>query len=197
MFCSNAYDAASRDSVILSFSWPSQLNHNLGLFSLDHRWFSGKITITKAAMAGWLAGSGSSESLTAVQHMWADHCFVHDHLIIYAAKEEVGFFTHCHAWNIQQTDWVHGNQSPRNTQSRIKFLLPFFTHTDPTFLSLSLSPRISYLFVGIFPEKELIESCNFCFAKYFEGVPHGRGNLLHCNCICSSNQPSQKNIKRS
>jgi hypothetical protein len=53
MFCSNAYDAASRDSVILSFSWPSQLNHNLGLFSLDHHWFSGKMTITKAAMAGW------------------------------------------------------------------------------------------------------------------------------------------------
>lgn len=69
------------------------------------------------------------------------------------------------------------------------------THTDPT--SLSLSPHTSYLFVGIFPEKELIESCNFCFAKYFEAVPHGRGNLLHCNCICSSNQPSQKNIKRS
>jgi len=169
--------------------WPLQSWSSLVQWKDDHH----------KSCNGWLAGSGSSESLTAVQDMWADHCFVHDHLIIHAAKEEVGFFTYCHAWNIQQTDWVQGNQSPRNTQSRIKFLLPFFTHTHththPTFLSLS--PHTSYLFVAIFPEKELIESCNFCFAKYFKGVPHGRGkNLLHCNCICSSNQPSQKNMKR-
>jgi hypothetical protein len=196
MFCSNAYDAASRDSVILSFWWPSQLNHNLGLFSLDHRWFSGKITITKAAMAGWLAGSGSSESLTAVQHMWADHCFVHVTLSSTLQRRRWAFLLIAMPEIYNRLTGYTGIKVPAIPNLESNFFYHFL-HTHRPNLSLSLSPHISYLFVGIFPEKELIESCNFCFAKYFEGVPPGRGNLLHYNCICSSNQPSQKNIKRS
>jgi len=53
------------------------------------------------------------------------------------------------------------------------------THTDPTFLSLF--PHTSYLFVVIFPETELIESYNFCFAKYSK-ESHMVGETC-CNAI--------------
>jgi len=173
-FCSNAYAAASRDSVILSFSWPSQLNHNLGLFSLDHHWFSGKITITKAAMAGWQDLDPQRVWLLCKTCELITVLCMHDHLIIHAAKEEVGFFTYCHAWNIQQTDWVQGNQSPRNTQSRIKFLLPFFTHTHththrPN-LSLSLPPYFILICCN-FSRKRVDRVMQLLFCKVFQRSP--------------------------
>jgi hypothetical protein len=173
MFCSNAYDAASRDSVILSFSWPSQLNHNLGLFSLDHRWFSGKINITKAAMAGWQDLDpqrvwllcNTCELITVLcmiilsstlqRRRWA--------LLLIAMPEIYNRLT-----------GYKGIKVPAIPNLESNFFYHFLhTHTDPTFLSLSLSPLPPYfiLICWDFSRKRVDRVMQLLFCKVFWRSP--------------------------